>query len=69
MRWIYVRSTTESRSYINSTHSTLSLYNFALNFAVVLTYLALKFSVELTYLALNLALTLHKFNAFNANLT
>ena len=66
MRWYYVRPTPERRSYINSTHSTLILHNFALIFGVDLTYLALNFSVDLTYLALNLALILHKFNAFNA---
>ena len=54
---------------MNSTHSTLILHNFALNFGVDLTYLALNFSVDLTYLALNLALILNKFNAFNANPT
>ena len=54
MRRICVRSTLERRSYINSTHSTLILHNFALNFGVDLTYLALNFSVDLTYLALNL---------------
>ena len=54
MRRIYVRSTLERRSYINSTHSTLILHNFALNFGVDLTYLALNFSVELTYLYLAL---------------
>ena len=61
--------TPERRSYIYSTHSTLILHNFALNFGVDLTYLALNFSVDLIYLALNLALIVHKFNAFNANLT
>ena len=53
MRWIYVRSTLERRSYINSTHSTPILHNFALNFGVDLTYLELNFSVDLTYLAMN----------------
>ena len=69
MRLIYVRSTPERISYINSTHSTLILHNFVLKFGVDLTYLALNLSVDLTYLALNLALILHKFNAFNTNLT
>ena len=58
MRRIYVRSTLERRSYINSTHSTLILYNFALNFGVDLTYLALNFGVDLTYLALNFSVDL-----------
>ena len=55
MRSIYVGSTLQRRSYINSTHSTPILHTFALSFGVDLTYLALIFSVDLTYLALNLA--------------